>query len=190
MDNSYIWNSVIKFSMKVLYFLSCFIFVSNAFAQNSKRDLRKIEKAAQDITVKEDEFDGTTRWTSPYLNGLIDARLPKAVRFLKVKNKDGSYSIYLTLTSFGQTLNVGEKGATLLFEDGTRFEKPSVKIDVENRDGIWEYTMFERITEEELEMFVTKKVDKFRLFIYENQPIRKIEALRIMGYARGIKEVK
>ena len=177
--------------MKKIILQCAFLLTVLGYSQSTK-ELKTINKAAADITMEVDKFDDKTTWRSPYFGKGIAATTSKRVRFIKSKDKDGNYSIYLKLTAYGSTLNIGEKGFILLFEDGTKIERPNAEVDYKNDSGTayWEYSIFERITEEELDMFVTKKVDVFRLYIYEAKPITKKATLQVMGYAKGIKEAK
>ena len=157
----------------------------------TKKELKVINKAATDIKMKVDKFEGTTSWNSPYYGKGIAATTPKRVSFVKVKSKKGGFTNYLSLTTYGSTLNVGEKGLVILFQDGTKIEKPNADIDYESNTGspYWEYTAFEGISDEELEMFATKKIDAFRLYMYEGRPITKKAVLQVMGYARGMQKI-
>ena len=153
----------------------------------TKKELKVIDKAATKISVKKDKFNGTTTWSSPSFGSGIAATTAKRVKFIKVL--DGvNTTTYLSLTTYGATLNIGEKGLILLFQDGTKLEKPNAEVDSKSDSGTvyWEYSTFTRISDEELEMFASKKIDSFRLYIYEGKPITKKSVLQVMGYARGI----
>ena len=167
--------------------LSATLFIS----AQSKKELKIINKASAEITMKSDKFEGSVKWNSPYFGTGIAATTEKRVAFVKVKSKNGDITNYLSLTTYGSTLNVAEKGLILLFQDGSRIEKPDAEIDTKNDTGspYWKYTAFVRITDEELEMFATKKVDAFKLYIYEGKPITKKAVLQVMGYARGMQKV-
>ena len=157
----------------------------------SKKELKVINKAVTEITEETDKFDGSTTWRSPFFGKGLAATTAKRVVFIKIKS-DGKITTYLRLKTYGSTLNIGEKGFILLFQDGTKLEKPNAKVDAESDSGTayWEYSTFTPISDEELEMFATKKVDSFRLYIYEGKPITKKSVLQVMGYAKGIKEKK
>ena len=61
-----------------------------------------------------------------------------------------------------------------------------LKENSEKIGSYWEYSVFVRLTKEELDMFANKKVDSFRIYIYEGKPINKKSILQTMGYARAI----
>lgn len=153
----------------------------------TKKELKVINKAATKISIKKDKFDGSTTWSSPSFGSGLAGTTSKRVKFIKVSD-DGRINTYLKLTTYGATLNVGEKGLILLFQDGTKLEKPNAEVDSESDSGTvyWEYSTFTRISDEELEMFASKKIDSFKLYIYEGKPITKKSVLQVMGYARGI----
>ena len=156
------------------------------FAQ-SKKELKIIQKAASEITMEKDKYDGTTTWRSPFFGKGLAATTKKRVSFTRKLDKDGNISYYLSLTAYGLTLNTNKEGFILLFEDGSRLEKPKAEVDVKAETGsYWEYSVFVRLTKEELDMFANKKVDSFRIYIYEGKPINKKSILQTMGYARAI----
>lgn len=155
-----------------------------------KKELKVINNAANEITMKIDDFDNTITWASPSFGKGFAGTTLKRVIFNKTKNEKGEYHNYLRLTTYGSTLNMGEKGLILLFEDGSRFEKPNAKIDAnpDSNTAYWQYSIFIEISDAELEIFASKKIDKFRLYIYDGKPITKKSTLQVMGYAKGIKE--
>ena len=162
-----------------------------SFAQD-KKEMKVITKAMRDIEVVADKFDGTTTYRSPFFGKGIAATTAKRVRLIKTRGKDGKLTTYLKLTAYGASLNIDGKGYVLLFQDGTRLEDKAVKVDYESQSGTpyWEYSIFTRLTDEELEMFATKKVDSFKLYIYEGKPITKKSTLQVMGYAKALMTVK
>jgi hypothetical protein len=73
---------------------------------------------------------------------------------------------YLGLRTYGSTVNVYEKGVTILFDDGTKWYKQS-KIDVQADNNGFEYSAFILLNASDLLTFTTKKIKKFRLYIYD-----------------------
>lgn len=168
--------------MKKLFTLAAILLVTIVTAQEySKKDLKSIDKGKSEITKEYDEFENTTTWRSPLL---------KNISFTKVKYKDETVRMYLRITTYGSTLNVGEKGLTVIFEDGSRFERPAAEIDANTSSGYgWRYTAFVSIDDEDLKLFATKKVKAYKLYIYEGALYGKDLALTL-GYAQGILESK
>ena len=126
---------------------------------------RPKNKYAKDIKVSTDKFDGKTTWNSPYFSktyGQIDS---ERVSFSKIKNGD-ILTYYLRLSTPGLTLNVDGKGAIILFTDGDRIEFPELEISVDVGSGSsWEYSTFTSISIEQLNKFISKDVDAFKLYI-------------------------
>ncbi|MFN5847401.1 MAG: hypothetical protein ACK43K_02830, partial [Chitinophagales bacterium] len=78
---------------------------------------------------EKDDFDGVVRENSPILT---DYKVNKLVITKVTRDKKANY--YLSLRAYGSTLNVGEKGAIILFSDGTKLEKQLADIDVNVSD--------------------------------------------------------
>ena len=165
----------------ILSLIAVFFITAPTYAQEySKKDQKAIDKGKAAITKTYDEFDDMTTWRSPLL---------KNISFTKVERGE-TMVMYLRISANGGTLNVREKGLTVIFEDGSRFERPAAEIDAKASSGYgWNYTAFESVNEEEVSLFATKKVKAYKLFIYEGALYGK-DALFTMGYAQGILESK
>lgn len=97
---------------------------------------------------------------------------------------------YFSLYAIGETLNTGINGVIVLFDDGTKWKK-NTKIDVsynEYKEG-WEYFAFIPITQSEVDILCRKKIEKFRLYIYD-KTINAWESSMFAKYCREIKEMK
>tara|TARA_B100001250_G_scaffold407858_1_gene429319 strand:+ start:77 stop:586 length:510 start_codon:yes stop_codon:yes gene_type:complete len=159
--------------------LSCLTIIS--FAQ-------KKNKYAKDIKVSTDKFDGNTTWKSPSFGKGIAATTAEPVQFIKVK-ENNTITTYLSLTTHGSTLNMGKQGVIVLFTDGDKIEFPNAEIDTEvGPSSFWKYSAFVKINNEELNKFIDKDLDDFRLYIY-NSYISKKKKKKIRGWAQAIKEV-
>ena len=163
---------------KYISLLALTLMMTPALSQEySKKELKTINKGMSQIEKEYDEFDEKTSWQSPILKNVV---------FYKTKYKDGSIARYLRVMASGSTLNVGEKGLTVIFEDGTRFERPDAKVDADPGYGSgWSYRIFERVSDEDLNLFATKKIKAYKLYIYEGALYGK-DPLLTMGYAKGI----
>jgi len=148
-------------------------------------------KYAKDIEVSIDKFDGSSTWQSPTFGKGIMKLAIQPVKFIKIK-KDGDVVIYLSLATKGAALNVGEKGAIILFTDGEKMEFPNAEIDADAGEGAyWEYSAFVRISDEQLDKFITKDLDDLRLYIYESfHNVTKKKRKQIKGWAQAIKEAE
>mgnify|MGYP006141500169 CR=1 FL=1 len=164
---------------KILFTLTLSLLTIISFAQ-------KKNKYAKDIKVTTDKFDDSSTWRSPSFGKGIAATTKEQVSFIKVK-KDGNISTYISLTTYGSTLNVNLKGATILFTDGEKIEFPNAEIDVEATEVSWEYSAFIRISEEDLDKLIDKDMDTFRLYIYDGY-FGKKKRKKIRGWAQAIKE--
>jgi hypothetical protein len=112
------------------------------------------------ITKKVDDLDDKITYRSPILN---DVSITKVI-------KNGTSSYYLSLRTEGSTLNYDGKGVIVLFQDGTKWSKPTEKIDVKSVEGSgWGYRSFITLTQEDLLLFSSKVIKKFRLYIYDNE---------------------
>ncbi len=112
--------------------------------------------------VEEDRFDKSkTTDTSPF---------PVGLGLVKVE-KEWETIIYLTVGVYGGTLNVGEKGVSLLLSNGDVYELPEKEIDVEpnslNNEAIWIYSSFIRLKPEDIELFSNNPIISAKLFVYD-----------------------
>lgn len=125
------------------------------------------------LQVKVDDFNGETTIQNPY------TLTTKQMVYKIIKNSDTTY--YLRLTSYGSTVNVDGKGVIILFDDGTKFEKPNAKIDVEVGKKDYDYSCFISLTKDEVKLFATKKISKYRLYIYDTT-INSFTSESLMNY--------
>lgn len=136
----------------------------------------KIEKTIDDFT---DEI----KFSSPSINGYKDSSV-KIYRFLdKIKN-----TYYLKLRTYGSTLNINEKGVIILFDDGTKWSRAS-EISVDTDSNRYVYSAFITLSTADLLIFSTKKIKKFRLYIYDEE-VDKNYAEKFKQYVNCIRNVK
>lgn len=91
----------------------------------------------------------------------------KNISFVKlVENK--TTNVYMSISIIGSTVNVGEKGVYLLFDDGTKIIKKEVEINVESTSKGFEYSAFFKINKNDLSILKTKFLTDFKLFIYDD----------------------
>lgn len=109
-----------------------------------------------------DDFTSEIRINSPIFDGV---KMSPIIIYKVINGNSSQY--YLSLSADGSTLNVGESGLIILFEDGTKLERPNQKIDVEAGDSDFKYKAFISLTETDLEKFTSKKISKYRLYIYD-----------------------
>jgi hypothetical protein len=81
--------------------------------------------------------------------------------------KDGDTTLYMSLQTLGSTLNIGGKGVIILFANGTKIERPEVKIDYSTSSYGWKYSAFMSLNQEEINLLQTNEIEIFRLYIYD-----------------------
>lgn len=89
------------------------------------------------------------------------------ISFVKViNNKKITY--YLSIEYIYSDVNVGKTGAFILFDDGTKFSRPNEKIDCDvDKSGTgFKYSAFILINPKEMQVFASKKMTDFKLWIY------------------------
>lgn len=110
------------------------------------------------ITNEKDKFENKETFYTP---------AEKGVSFVKVV-ENGVTIIYLSIHVYGNTLNVGEKGLYILFDDGSKYVNAEVKIDVKTSNGSgYDYSAFIRLTPDDLKNFSTKNMTDKRAYIYD-----------------------
>ena len=111
-----------------------------------------------EISSESDDFTGKKTIRTPLGK---NASLRKIV-------ENGEATTYLSLYANGSTLNVGEKGVIILMEDGSKLEFPGEEIDTDaGRGSGWRYSAFIRMDDETLTKLSTVAMDKWRLYIYD-----------------------
>lgn len=115
-----------------------------------------------DISKEYDQFKSTMRYSTNYV---------KWMTFTKViKGKDTLFFLHMWTQStvYNQTF----KGVIVLFQDGSRIEKPEEKIDcrivsVSQYGTVYNYSVTVLLTEEDMEQLKTKLTTGFQLFLPE-----------------------
>ena len=116
-----------------------------------------------EISSRKDRLEDKITYSTPY---------GEFVSFTKVVRGTDTV-VYLTLSTYGSTLNVLEKGATILFTDGTQLKFPNIDIKTKAHTASslsgYDYSIFKSLTAEEIEMFSTKTIEYFKLYIYDRE---------------------
>ena len=128
-------------------FLCC-----NVKQEYDKNDLKnQIEKRV-------DDFSGRVEFNSELFQNAV------VYKYIK----DDTTKYYLKLKTVGYTLNVNCNGVSVIFDDGTKWEKQSeVSVDVKEGDG-WYYSSFIELSDNDVNLFASKKIKKYKLYIYED----------------------
>jgi len=132
------------------------------------------------ISSRKDRLEDKVTYSTPH---------GENVSFTKVVRGD-EVTTYLSLNTYGSTLNVLEKGATILFTDGTQLKFPDIDIETKAHTATslsgYDYSIFKSLTEEEIEMFSTKTVEYFKLYVYDRE-IDERDAKRYNAYMNLLK---
>ena len=116
------------------------------------------------IEQRTDDFTNELTINTP----IIESRnISSMILYKTIKSGKVSYS--LNLSTYGSTINVGETGVIILFHDGTKMNKPTVKIDVDSDDKGFKYSAYLSLSETEVKSLTTKKIKKFRLYVYDEE---------------------
>lgn len=134
------------------------------------------------INKKTDDFTGRTIISSPLFES--GKNLPVAI-FKSIVDDDVSY--FLALQTYSLTVNVYKKGVIILFENGSKLTKKDVEIDVEASQRGYEYSALVPLTKAEAESLATKHIDKFRLYIYD-EDVTQGFALKFTNYVKCVLE--
>lgn len=131
-------------------------------AKENKGSYQKVylfpeEFFCSDITVEEDKFDNKITYRTPASNGIV------IIKVIDGENK----TTYLSLTTSGSTVNVGEKGVTILMEDDTKLVFPEIVVKPKATRNGYAYNAFIPLKETDLAVLESKMITDFRLYIYD-----------------------
>ena len=113
-----------------------------------------------------DKFTGEIKYVSTF-NVMYGFGAPDGVNFTKVIASDGSEVTYLYAQTRGITLTVEGKESIILFEGG---EKIVLEAEVEANamsGSEWKYTIFARLTNEQMKLIAEKPMTDVRLYIFD-----------------------
>ena len=84
------------------------------------------------------------------------------------------------------------EGIFILFEDGTKLTRKGVKVNVDyvSREySPYKYSVFMRLTDEEIDTLKKKKVSKFKLYVFDENLTKK-ESSNLFEYANCIQVIE
>ncbi len=140
-------------------------------AQTDDAICSKIEK-------QKDDFTNEIKYHSPFATA--SGIQLNAIIFKTIKNGGDNYS--LMLETDGSTLNYNEKGVIVLFSDGSKWVDSNSDISVEPNAASdispWKYSAIMSLSENDINIFKSKSIDKFRLYIYDHE-MDKFEAKKL-----------
>jgi hypothetical protein len=137
-----------------------------------------LDAICKNIERKVDDFTNVVNINSPISENY---KMCDMIIYKDLKNGKNVYT--LSLKAYGSTATVGGKGVIILFEDGTKINKPTVEIDVEANSSNFRYSVYITLSPNDLILLKTKTIAKFRLYIYDNSPDEYF-ALKFMNYVK------
>lgn len=135
------------------------------------------------LEKEKDEFTNKVKISSPIISG---GKISPMTIYKHISNGKSVY--YLSLRTIGKTVNINKSGVIVLFQDGTKWTRAS-QIDVEAESNGFEYSAFISLTPTDLLTFSTKKIKKFRLYIYDEE-VNSSAAERFKLFTECIKKAK
>ena len=113
--------------------------------------------------------------------------LSPIVVFKTIKNGKESYD--MRLGTVGSTVSLNKTGVIVLFDDGTKWNKPDAEVDVDVSEQGFDYNSYVRLDESDMALFSNKKVKKFRLYIYDEE-VSPGFANRFVSYVNCLKALE
>lgn len=129
------------------------------------------------LESKKDDFTGEVKIQNPY------SSTTKEYIYKMINKSDTIY--YLSLKAYGSTATVDGKGVIILFDDGSKLEKPDEKIDVKVGQKDYDYSCFIRLTKEDIQLLRKNKISKYRLYIYDTN-VSSFSAESLVNYTNCI----
>ena len=132
-----------------------------------------------------DAYSGKIEYSSPQqLKGMNEP----PIRLFKNFTKSNSYYVSEFMLE-SSSLLVGKKGLTVLFTDGTVWEKPSVSISVNVTNSGYTYAASIILSDSEMEDFNLKTIKSYKLYILD-VPLGAFEASKLKSYSACLLNVK
>ncbi len=114
----------------------------------------------KDIEETKDKFNDKITFRTPFSEPIV---------FVKIKDK-GQVYIFMRLSVYGRTVNVGKTGVIILLANGEKIERPDAKIDIEvSKYGKgYDYSAFITLTDDDIMKLKTNVITDVKLYIYDN----------------------
>lgn len=141
------------------------------------------KQLCSEIDRSVDDFTGAVTLSSPLSNGFKLTQLSIQKKVTKAVTR-----YYLSLRAYGSSAVVDGKGVIILFTDGSKLSK-TVDIDVEVDKDQYEYTAFIPVTQADLLVLSTKKIKKYRLYIFDEE-VSASEADKFRLFTKCVMESK
>lgn len=131
------------------------------------------------LTTEKDKFNGSERINTPD---------KYEYSILKVIINDTIINTYLKLCAYGSNLVANGKGLEVLFTDSTTYKNPDIKITFKNEPDLkgWTYQCFFTLSISEIELFSTKTISDYRLYVFERH-LSSSDAYELKEYLKCLK---
>jgi len=160
---------------QVLCLLTLIVFSTIGYSQLDTTFLRN------DIDRSIDDMTGKITIKSPEING---------VQFIKVIKKN-SVRYYLSLDTKGQIVSLNKRDIIILFTDGSKMNKnDEISCEVSSGGSAFDYSAFLSLSENDLLILKKKAIKKFRLYIYDNEPLDGDQPETLKWYIKEICKLK
>ena len=126
------------------------------------------------LESKKDDFTGETKIQNPI------SLTTKEYIYKNINQSDTSYYLSFETTGVGEPI-VDGKGVIILFENGSKLEKPNEVIDVKVGQKDYVYSCFIRLTKQDLELLRKNNISKYRLYIFDAK-LSQYESIRLQNY--------
>lgn len=131
-----------------------------------------------------DDFTGKISISTPVI---YKSELSPVIMHKDIQNEQIVY--YLSLNTKDRTLSTNNSGVIILFTDGTKWSADE-KINVEAGDKrYYNYSVFIKLTDNDVIALSKKKINKFRLGIYD-ESVNSIFADKFMMFVNCLKDAK
>jgi hypothetical protein len=127
--------------------------------------------------ITEDKFDGSVTFRS-------EPQWLRGITFTRIISKDPlTDGIYFHTVHGSRTLLTDIRGLYIIFDDGTKIERPNEKIYIKADRYGWDYSTMFRIEKADLQKISTSMITDFRTYIFDTK-VSKEESYRVMEYAK------
>jgi hypothetical protein len=163
--------------MKKLLLLSFVLFSFSSFGQtptyNEKYKIyltgnARVDSVLVGIARKKIEASQVERTVDEFTNEIkINTNIFSPITLYKHINKGKPTIYYLSLEVDALTASFNNRGVIILFTDGTKWSKPNEAVKISASDGI-KYNSFIQLTPQDVNLFATKTIKKYRLSVYDS----------------------
>lgn len=126
------------------------------------------------LESKKDDFTGETKIQNPI------SLTTKEYIYKNINQSDTTYYLSFETTGVGEPI-VDGKGVIILFENGSKLEKPNEEIDVKVGQKDYVYSCFIKLTKQDLDLLRKNNISKYRLYIFDAK-LSQYESIRLQNY--------